>query len=134
MRASNKLTAVAIKHLKPGLHRDGGGLYLHVLKTGAKSWRFRFMLAGRAREMGLGTLETFTLAEQRERARQQRQLLADGIDPIEHRKGQQAEAALARAQMVPFEDCATRYINAAKAGWKNAKHADQWTSTLRTWA
>jgi integrase len=84
--------------------------------------------------MGLGTLETFTLAEARERARQQRQLLADGIDPIEHRKGQQAEAALARAQMVPFEDCATRYINAAKAGWKNAKHADQWTSTLRTWA
>ena len=135
MRALNKLTTLGVKHItKPGLHGDGGGLYLQVSQTGAKSWLFRFMLAGRSREMGLGSLGAFTLAEARERARLQRQFLADGIDPIEHRRAQQAQAALAKAQTVAFEECARQYIDANKAGWKNAKHADQWTATLRTWA
>jgi integrase len=135
MRALNKLTTLGVKHLnKPGLHGDGGGLYLQISETGAKSWIFRFMIGGRAREMGLGSVSTFTLAEARERARLQRQLLADGVDPIEHRKAKQAETELAKAQTVAFEDCAKRYIDAHKSGWKSGKHADQWTSTLRTWA
>src|SRR5882724_8506068 len=134
MRALNKLTTLGVKHLKPGLHGDGGGLYLQVSETGARSWIFRFMLAGRSREMGLGSISTFTLAEARERARAQRQLLADGVDPIEQRKAQQAQAALAKAQTVPFEECAKQYIDAHKTGWKNAKHGDQWGSTLKTWA
>ena len=117
MSALNKLTTMGVKHLKkPGLHGDGGGLYLQVSDTGAKSWLFRFMIAGKAWEMGLGSLSTFNLAEARERARAQRQLLADGIDPIDHRKAQQAHAALAKAQAITFEECAKRYIDANKAG------------------
>jgi hypothetical protein len=36
--------------------------------------------------------------------------------------------------MMTFDQCAEAYILAHKAGWKNAKHADQWTNTLNTYA
>lgn len=47
------LTALEIKNAKPGMHADGGGLYLHVGKAGNTSWIFRFQLNKRRREMGL---------------------------------------------------------------------------------
>ncbi|WP_338827174.1 tyrosine-type recombinase/integrase [Bradyrhizobium sp. 27S5] len=135
MAVTNKLTALGVSRVKePGRYADGGNLYLQVTDTLTKAWLFRYMLAGKAREMGLGSANTFTLAEARERARLQRQLLADGIDPIEHRRARQAEVAIAKAAMVPFKDCAGQYIEAQKSGWKNVKHADQWTSTLEKWA
>jgi integrase len=123
------------------MYSDGGGLYLQIARGGSKSWIFRYRFKGHtsktgkplAREMGLGSVDAFGLAEARERARRQRQLLADGIDPIEARKNQEMAVALAKAQTVPFQDCAKEYIKAHRSSWKNAKHADQWASTLETW-
>jgi integrase len=144
--AGGKLTALQVTKAKAaGMFGDGGGLYLQITGGGkkqiAKSWIFRYRLNGHlskagkplAREMGLGSLANWTLAEARERARQQRQLLDRGFDPIEAREAHEAAAALAKAQMVSFEQCAKDYIRDHRAGWKNAKHADQWTSTLKTW-
>jgi hypothetical protein len=45
-----------------GFYCDGGGLCLQVSRSGLKSWVFRYALNGRKRDMGLGGLETFTLA------------------------------------------------------------------------
>ena len=57
-RGINRLSARAVDTVKkPGLLADGGGLYLQVSKSGAKSWLYKFMLNGRSREMGLGSLE-----------------------------------------------------------------------------
>ncbi|KJC47310.1 integrase [Bradyrhizobium sp. LTSP849] len=135
MRVTNKLTALGVTRAKkPGRYADGGGLYLQVTNTGSKSWLFRYMLAGQAREMGLGSIQTWTLAEARDRARSQRQLLDDDKDPLEVRKQREQEAALAKATTVTFEECASDYIEDQKPGWKNEKHAEQWTSTLKKWA
>jgi hypothetical protein len=49
------------------MYADGGGLYLQVTEGGA-SWLYRYMLAGRAREMGLGPLALFGLSEARSKA------------------------------------------------------------------
>jgi Arm DNA-binding domain len=86
----NKLSAGKVAALnEPGLYGDGGGLWLQVTPAAdggvTKQWVARYMIAGRARKMGLGSLATFSLAEVRERARQVRQQVADGIDPIEAR-------------------------------------------------
>jgi hypothetical protein len=55
-RKLNRLTAVEVRGIdKKGMYDDGGGLYLQVSASGAKSWIFRFTLDGRAREIGLGT-------------------------------------------------------------------------------
>jgi integrase len=114
----------------PGMHADGNGLYLQVTKTG-RSWLLRYQLDRRRREMGLGSLADVTLAAARDRARDARALLADGLDPIEHRKAERTTKRLADAQAVTFRQAAEAYIKANRDGWKNDKHATQWPSTLK---
>ena len=131
----NRLTALQVQRLKqPGYHADGAGLYLCVKPSGAKSWIFRYRFAGREREMGLGSLVTFGLADARERALAQRRLLADGKDPLDIKHAAQAQQRQSRADVLAFDAAAARYIASHRAGWKNAKHAEQWTNTLATYA
>jgi len=133
-RTINKLSATFVaKESRPGRYGDGGGLWLQVSQFGTKAWIFRFMLDGKARQMGLGSVETFSLKEARERARQARQLVADGIDPIEARNEKKAAARSEDAKRITFKQASERYIKAHAAGWKNVKHADQWRSTLETY-
>jgi integrase len=130
-RAIGKLSAVAVNKAKrKGLYADGGGLYLRIAEAGSKSWVFRFMRAGRARAMGLGPLDTVSLAEAREVARECRKLCREDIDPIEARKAKQAEAKLEAANTMTFRQCAESYIEAHGASWRNPKHASQWPNTL----
>jgi integrase len=134
MRQIGKLPAVALqKEMKPGMHADGGGLYLQVTKSGAKSWIFRFMINGRARAMGLGPLHTVSLAKARTKARECRELRLDGIDPIEVGRARRTKERLAAATAMTFRQCAEAYIKAHKAGWKNGKHSKQWPSTLEAY-
>jgi integrase len=134
-RKAAGLTARQVQTQKaPGLFADGGGLYLKVAPTGAKTWIFRFQLAGRRRDYGLGSVTKISLAEAREKARAASRLAAEGTDPIEHRASQNAATALAIATAMTFRQCAEAYIQSMRAGWKNAKHGAQWTATLETYA
>lgn len=135
-RQLNRLKALEVERKKaPGYYADGGGLYLQVSPAKTKSWIFRYALDGRSREMGLGPFPETTLARAREKAGEARSLLKDqGKDPIEERRARKAAEAAERARRVTFEDAATKYINGHKAGWKNAKHGDQWNNTLKAYA
>lgn len=84
--------------------------------------------------MGLGSVSTFSLAEARDKALSCRKLCAEGIDPIEAKRAQLDKARLEAARAISFKQCAAAYIEAHKAGWRNAKHAAQWTATLTTYA
>jgi integrase len=132
-RTVEKLSPTTLRKKGHGLHHDGRGLYLQV-KQGGRSWVYRFMLDGKARYMGLGPFPDVSLADARREAEACRRLLREGIDPIEARQQRLQAARLDAARSVTFKDCATRYIEAHKAGWRNAKHAVQWTSTLETYA
>ena len=69
------------------MHADGNGLYLQVTETGGKSWILRYMLEGRAREMGLGSLTLVSLKEARDKAQALRkQAHEHRIDPIDSRR------------------------------------------------
>ena len=118
---------------RPGYHPDGGGLYLQVSPTHTKSWIFRYTLHGRPREMGLGPYRDINLAEARRRAGEYRTFLHDKVDPIEARDAHRAQERLAKANTISFRECAENYVAAHRSGWKSAKHADQWTSTLETY-
>ena len=134
-RQQQRLSALQVSKLtKPGLYGDGGGLTLQITATGAKSWLFRYMVAGKPHGMGLGPTHTVSLAEARQKALEARKLLIDGVNPLAAKKQNQIAAALADAKMMSFDQCAEAYILAHKAGWKNAKHGDQWTNTLNTYA
>src|SRR5437588_10194586 len=119
-RRSAVLTARRVQALKaPGLYADGGGLYLQVVPTGAKTWIFRFQLRGRRRDMGLGSAAVYPLAEARRKAADARRLVAEGMDPIEQRAVLAATAAASTAKAITFMACAESYINAHRAGWKS---------------
>ena len=135
-RPTNKLSAKLTEKndLKPGLYGDGGGLYLQVSDYKTKAWVFRYMMAGRARKMGLGDFELVSLKDARKKRDAAYGLVVDGIDPIEARKARKAEQAVENAKTLTFKECAEKYIAAHKAGWKSPKHAGQWEATLETYA
>jgi len=130
-----RLKPLAIQRLnKPGKYADGGGLYLVVTKAGNKKWSFRFMLNGKAREMGLGALSDVTVEDAREAAAEARKLAKQGIDPIDNRKAEKQTQALEKARQLTFDECAARYIEAHSPSWRNPKHHQQWRNTLKTYA
>jgi integrase len=131
----NKLSDRTVKaKTSPGRYGDGGGLYLQVSKWGTRAWIFRFERDGRERHMGLGPEHTLSLREARERARDCRRLLLDGIDPIEARKTKRAHSRAEAARAVLFKDCAEQYHAAHQAGWRSVKHARQWKATVEVYA
>lgn len=125
--AIHKLTPRKVATAGPGKYEDGGGLRLVVSNTGAKKWVLRFTIDGKRREMGLGSFPDVGLAEAREKATQYRKQVKSGVDPIEARQTEPEKTPT-------FTTCAARYIRAHRRGWKNAKHARQWVSTLKTYA
>lgn len=134
-RAVHRLSAKTVEKAKqPGYYCDGGGLYLQVSPTASRSWIFRYARRGKAHEMGLGSARDVGLAEARTRAADARRQLASGSDPLAAREGRRAEERLQKAGSILFSECATKYIAAHQAGWRNSKHAEQWQNTLDTYA
>lgn len=80
--------------------------------------------------MGLGALADVSLADARDAAREARRLLRDGVDPIEARKARLAVARADSAKTITFQEASKQFIAAQQAGWKSAKHGDQWSATL----
>jgi integrase len=119
---------------KAGLISDGGGLYLRIGPSGTKAWVFRYGRSGRAHDMGLGAESVVRLAKARERAAECRRLLSEGLDPIQARRAQRRARQLEAAKLVTFRQAAETFIDLNKAGWRNAKHAAQWSATLETYA
>lgn len=126
VRTINRLSAIEVQRLKrPGYHCDGGGLYLRVTHQGTKSWLFRFTLAARTRDMGLGPYPAVSLAAAREAALICRQKVAADEDPIDARVAERTASRLASAQSITFRSCSEAYIGAHEASWSNDKHLDQ---------
>jgi integrase len=138
MGAAHKLSPAKVTQIaraKPrGLYGDGKGLWLQVSAFGTTAWLFRYMMAGKARGMGLGPYPDVTLKEARELADDARKLVRSGVDPIEERKAKKIAAQVEAAKQVTFAKCVEEYLAAHSKSWRNAKHRDQWKSTLETYA
>lgn len=100
-------------------------MYLQVTATGARSWILRYQLDGRRREMGLGSVSLFGLAEARERALSARKLLADGIDPIDARRANRV-----RPERL-WGDAVEDFIKIHRASWKTGAQEQQWRQSLQ---
>ena len=134
MARTGKLSAVEVTKAKgPAVLHDGGGLYLRVAATGAKSWVFRFQIDGKRRDMGLGPFPDISLAEARAKATERRKLRHEGIDPLDAKAAQRQAQRVSVAKGRTFRECAADFIDKNRAGWRSAKHAAQWTATLETY-
>ncbi len=94
------LTDTAVRNAKPGAKpaklSDERGLFLIVTPEGGKWWRFRYSFGGKEKLLSLGTYPDVSLAKARQKRDHARELLADGTDPIQHRKAaKQTRAGLA---------------------------------------
>jgi hypothetical protein len=128
----NRLTArtIATAATKPGRLADGANLYLRIDKAGGKRWIFFYRLNGKQREAGLGGANYLGLAKAREIAIGMRELLVQGIDPLDARRADRR----ATAARVTFGECADAFLAAKESSWRNAKHRAQWRMTLETYA
>lgn len=113
------LTDTAIRNAKPGTKPlrlyDEKGLYLEVRPTGAKWWRFKYRFGGVAKLLSLGVYDEVSLKKARQRRDDARTLLADGIDPSQHRKA--TKAARADRAANSFEVVAREWFEKQSAGW-----------------
>jgi integrase len=134
MVRTGKLSAVEVAKARgPAVLHDGGGLYLRVSATGAKSWVFRFQLGGKRRDMGLGPFPDISLADARGKATDHRKLRHAGIDPLDAKEVKRQAQRLAVAKGRTFRECAAEFIERNRVGWRNAKHRQQWENTLATY-
>lgn len=131
----HRLHPLKIKNLSPGSHPDGGGLILRVRNENSRSWIFRYSKNGKPAEIGLGPARDVSLGVARQLATEMRLTIINGGSPK-----QVIELKCTQATSEPetdektFEQYAVEYINHKKSGWRNNKHAAQWTSTLNNYA
>ncbi|MCE3269678.1 MAG: integrase [Ramlibacter sp.] len=138
------LTVKQIQNVRDGDHSDGGGLLLRIRGVSA-SWVFRFTSAsGRRREMGLGVARRGSavagdsLTSVRKQAQAARELLQQGVDPIDAREQrraaarevEQAKKASKEWERWTLARCARDYHERVIEPTRSAKHAAQWISSL----
>ncbi|WP_447044279.1 tyrosine-type recombinase/integrase [Vreelandella sp. H-I2] len=117
-RATNKLTATAVRNAKPKEKpyklSDGGGMYLEITPSGGTYWRLKYRFNGKEKRLALGVYPETTLAKARERREDARRQLALGIDPSAERKAERRASKVAAANT----------LNALAAEWLEI-HSDK---------
>src|SRR5262245_49428124 len=122
-RSLHRLSPLAVQRASTrGFLHDGGGLYLQVTETGAKSWAFRFMINKRRRDMGLGPYPAVSLAAARNLAAEARSLAKGGQDPIEARDAQRARQRLEQARSISFDQAIDQFLAGRESEWRSDKH------------
>jgi integrase len=141
-RVSKELGALDVKRLEhPGKGRNvtftvGGvsGLLLQITPNGGRTWLLRAQVGEKRREIGLGGYPDITLAQARDRAREARDQIRRGIDPVAERKAAKAHLIAAQRRGLTFERAMESYLASKLDGLSNPKHRAQWRSTLTTYA
>ncbi len=129
-KKAKALAALEVSRLtEPGLHAVGtvAGLHLNVSAPGAASWILRTTIGKKRSDIGLGSYPEVTLAAAWKRAREEKEAIKAGKNPIAERQSKKA------AIVWTFKACALAYIETNRPSWKNVKHAQQWENTLATY-
>lgn len=141
-KKAKELSALEVKRLShPGRGKNatfsvGGvdGLLLQITPTGARSWLLRCNVGAKRRHIGLGGYPDVSLAHARERARETRELIWQGIDPVEQKKANRAALSAAQKRGLTFSEAMERYLTNKLVEFRNEKHQKQWRSSLDAYA
>ena len=129
IRSLNKLRPGDIMTLGDGAHSDGGGLKLWVHDNGRlRSWIFRYTVAGRVREMGLGAAAAVPLIKARAKRDELRALIDQGLDPLAERRKRRAEQEAKRT----FAEVAKLALAKKVGGWKGGERSTSYAAWIRT--
>jgi integrase len=130
-----QMTDISLKRLnKVGRHTDDQtkGLHLWVKPNLQRYWIFRYTINGKREGISLGAYPEIGLKQARQRALEARLKVTQGTCPIQAKKNSLATAK--ETKTPKFSDFALEYIETMRPKWRNQKHAEQWVSTVRTYA
>lgn len=141
-KKAKELSALEVKRLKhPGGVGNvnfpvGGvaGLRLQVTPTNAKSWLLIATVGSKVRQIGLGGYPDVTLSQARDLARETRDKISRGIDPVEERKETKAALSAAQKRGLTFDEAVKKFLPNKLEELTNEKHRKQWPATLTTYA
>ncbi len=106
---------------------DGGGLFLLISPSGGKLWRFKYRFDGKEKLISFGAYPDISLAEARERRKDARNKIANGIDPNEIRKALKEEEEVAKRT---FEVVAREWFANNQPVWSES-HCNTITGRLK---
>lgn len=130
---ATKLDTQTIKNLKkPGRYTDAlaMGLHLWVKDSNKKYWIYRYTMAGKQRNIGLGPYPDVGLADARIKAIEAKKMVVNGIDP----KPQKETKTELKMSELTFSEFAKQFIDAKSSEWTNTKHRLQWEFTIEEYA
>lgn len=96
---------------KPYPVADGGGLYVEVLVSGSKVWRYAYTKAGRRGKVTMGAYPAIGIKAARDAHEALRGKLLNNIDPARQKQIDKIESAAAVAQSHSFKDFAQIWID-----------------------
>jgi integrase len=124
-----------------GRHTDGDvkGLMLCVESKTSAAWSLRWQRDHKTHQMGLGSARPgsssyLSLAAAREKAREQYERLARGIDPLERKRQEREAQRQAEATRHTFRQAAQACHAALEPGWSSSHHSDEFISSLERYA
>ena len=135
----SKLSAVQVRNAKPQSKPyklpDGHGMYLHIARSGKRTWRYRFKIAGTESTYVLGEYPLMTLEQARAARIEARELVKQGINPAQERKAEKQitikrHEAKKKLLENTFEFIALEWIGQQRERWSKP-HADAVLATLK---
>jgi integrase len=141
-KVAAEMSAIEVRNLSHpsgkgnALFAVGGvtGLYMQITPSGGRSWILRTTVGKARRDIGLGGFPTVTLAQARDKAREARDKIERGVDPVAERQAMKAALIAASGRGLTFGKAVESYLKAKLDAFKNAKHRQQWENTLSRYA
>ena len=144
-KKAKELSALSVAKIKEnGRHAVGGvdGLHLRIV-DGSRAWVLRVAVGKKVddqgkvkihrRDIGLGSFPEVSLSEAREKARELKKKIRDGIDPLQEKQERLNALKIQKHRAKTFRECAEVVIAKKTLELKNQKHIGQWSSTLETY-
>jgi integrase len=132
-KSKDELTSMEVRRFtEQGFYRVGGvrGLYLKVAKGGSRSWILRATVGVKRKDIGLGGFPDVTLQGARDKARELKELIKQGIDPVQRRKSARIALISDQAKNIAFKEAALRCHATKAPEFRNPKHKKDWISAL----
>lgn len=116
------LTDTELRNFKPAEKSykmgDGGGLYIEVYPNGSKLWRMKYRFDGKEKRLAFGAWPIVGLKDARIARDEAKTLLAQGIDPLEHKQQEKVRAAEeSKRQGTTFEMVAREWFEKKSTVW-----------------
>jgi integrase len=117
---------------KTGINAVGGvdGLSLQVADGGSRSWILRAVIGKKRRHIGLGGYPDVTLSQARERARDIKDKIFQGIDVVMERQQARETLIAAQSARLTFAAAARRKHDALSREFRNPNHSPEWLRSL----